>query len=79
MSERHKDAEVKREKERRARFSALRAAIEEGDASGIADDSVFARIREKPKRHHSTTLTRGRPCLASHQRLATSPQSPAPR
>jgi hypothetical protein len=45
MSERHKDAEVKREKERRARFSALRAAIEEGDASGIADDSVFARIR----------------------------------
>ena len=29
-----------------AKLAALRAAIDEGDASGIADGDVFARVRE---------------------------------
>ncbi|MGO9261427.1 MAG: type II toxin-antitoxin system ParD family antitoxin [Bryobacteraceae bacterium] len=38
-----------------AKLAALRAAIDEGDASGIADGDVFARVREtlrlrKPRR-----------------------------
>jgi antitoxin ParD1/3/4 len=35
------------EEEHQAKLSALRAAIEEGDASGVADDGVFTRVREK--------------------------------
>ncbi len=35
------------EEEHQAKLSALRAAVEEGDASGIADDNVFTRVREK--------------------------------
>jgi antitoxin ParD1/3/4 len=35
------------EEEHQARLSALRAAIEEGDASGIANDNVFTSVREK--------------------------------
>ena len=35
------------EEEHQARLSALRAAIEEGDASGIADDNVFTSVRER--------------------------------
>jgi hypothetical protein len=31
----------------RARSAALRAAIDEGDASGIAKGNVFARVRKK--------------------------------
>jgi antitoxin ParD1/3/4 len=30
-----------------AKLAALRAAIDEGDASGIAEGDVFARVREK--------------------------------
>jgi antitoxin ParD1/3/4 len=30
-----------------AKLAALRAAIDEGDASGIADGDVFARVRSK--------------------------------
>lgn len=29
-----------------AKLAALRAAIDEGDASGVADGDVFARVRE---------------------------------
>jgi antitoxin ParD1/3/4 len=32
-----------------ARIAALRTAIDEGDASGIAEGNVFARVREKLK------------------------------
>jgi antitoxin ParD1/3/4 len=35
------------EEEHPAKLSALRAAIDEGDASGVADDGVFTRVREK--------------------------------
>jgi antitoxin ParD1/3/4 len=37
------------EQEYEAKLAALRAAIDEGDASGIADGNVFARVREKLK------------------------------
>jgi antitoxin ParD1/3/4 len=30
-----------------AKLSALRTAIDEGDASGVAEDHVFTRVREK--------------------------------
>jgi len=30
-----------------AKLAALRTAIDEGEASGIAEDNVFARVREK--------------------------------
>jgi antitoxin ParD1/3/4 len=30
-----------------AKLAALRVVIDEGDASGIAEDNVFARVREK--------------------------------
>ena len=30
-----------------AKLTALRAAVDEGDASGIAEGNVFARVREK--------------------------------
>ena len=35
------------EREYEAKLAALRAAIDEGDASGIAEGDVFARVREK--------------------------------
>ena len=39
---------LEREEQRHeAKLAALRAAIDEGDASGIAEDNVFARVREK--------------------------------
>jgi antitoxin ParD1/3/4 len=34
------------EQQDEARLAALRAAIDEGDASGIAEDGVFARVRK---------------------------------
>jgi hypothetical protein len=33
-----------------AKLAALRAAIDEGDASGVAEGDVFARVRETLKR-----------------------------
>jgi antitoxin ParD1/3/4 len=39
---------LEREEQRHeAKLAALRAAIDEGDASGIAEDKVFARVRKK--------------------------------
>ena len=35
------------EKQYETKLAALRSAIDEGDASGIAEGDVFARIREK--------------------------------
>lgn len=35
------------EQESEAQLAALRAAIDEGDSSGIAEGNVFARVREK--------------------------------
>jgi antitoxin ParD1/3/4 len=35
------------EQQYEAKLTVLRAAIDEGDASGIADGDVFARVREK--------------------------------
>ena len=35
------------EHEHQAKLSALRAAIDEGDASGVAADGVFGRVRVK--------------------------------
>jgi len=37
------------EQEYEAKLAALRAAIDEGDASGIAEDGVFERVRETLK------------------------------
>jgi antitoxin ParD1/3/4 len=37
------------EREYEARLAALRAAVDEGDASGIAPGDVFARVRKKLK------------------------------
>jgi antitoxin ParD1/3/4 len=37
------------EQQHEAKIAALRAAIDEGDASGIADGNVFARVRKKLK------------------------------
>ncbi|MBZ5524034.1 MAG: hypothetical protein LAP21_17495 [Acidobacteriia bacterium] len=34
------------ERQHEAALAALRAAIDEGDASGIAEDNVFERVRE---------------------------------
>ena len=50
------------EHEHQAKLSALRVAIDEGDASGVADDNVFTRVRQK---------------LTCHQQPATSNQPPA--
>lgn len=36
-----------REEERQAKLAVLRAALEEGERSGIAEDGVFERIRSK--------------------------------
>jgi hypothetical protein len=33
--------------EREGKLAALRSAIDEGDASGIAEDGVFERVRER--------------------------------
>ena len=42
---------LEREEEQyEAKLAALRAAIDEGDASGIARGNVFARVRKKLKR-----------------------------
>jgi antitoxin ParD1/3/4 len=39
---------LEREEQRyEAKLAALRAAIDDGDGSGIAEDNVFARLREK--------------------------------
>jgi antitoxin ParD1/3/4 len=39
---------LEREEQRyEAKLAALRAAIDDGDGSGIAEDNVFARVREK--------------------------------
>jgi antitoxin ParD1/3/4 len=35
-----------------ARLAALRTAIDEGDASGVAEGDAFARIRQRLKLHH---------------------------
>jgi antitoxin ParD1/3/4 len=41
---------LEREEQRHeARLSALRVAIDEGDASGVADENVFARVRKTLK------------------------------
>jgi len=41
---------LEREEQRHeAKLAALRAAIDEGDSSGIAEDEVFARVRETLK------------------------------
>lgn len=37
------------EQEHEAKLEALRSAIDEGDASGIASGEVFARVRSKAK------------------------------
>jgi len=37
------------EREFEAKLAALRAAIDEGDASGTARGNVFARVRKSPK------------------------------
>ena len=37
----------RREREYEAKLDALRTAVDEGDASGIADGNVFGRVREK--------------------------------
>ena len=37
------------EQEYEAKLAVLRAAIDEGDASGIAEDGVFERVRETLK------------------------------
>jgi antitoxin ParD1/3/4 len=37
------------EREYETKLAALRAAIDEGDASGIAEENVFARVRETLK------------------------------
>ena len=37
------------EQENEAKLAVLRAAIDEGDASGIAEDGVFERVRETLK------------------------------
>ncbi len=34
------------EQQYEAKLAALRSAIDEGDASGVAEDNVFARVRE---------------------------------
>jgi antitoxin ParD1/3/4 len=45
---------MEREEEQyQAKLSALRAAIDEGDASGVADDHVFERVREKIKQRRA--------------------------
>jgi predicted transcriptional regulator len=33
--------------ERKVKLAALRSAIDEGDASGVAEDGVFDRVRER--------------------------------
>ena len=38
---------LEREEQREGKFAALRAAIDEGDASGIAEAGVFDRVRER--------------------------------
>jgi hypothetical protein len=39
---------VEREEQQyEAKLTALRAAVDEGDASGIAEGNAFARVREK--------------------------------
>ena len=37
----------RREREYETKLSALRASIDEGDASGVAEAGVFQRVREK--------------------------------
>jgi antitoxin ParD1/3/4 len=39
------------EREYEAKLTALRTAIDEGDASGIAEGDVFARVRKTLKKH----------------------------
>jgi len=42
------------EQEHEAKLAALRAAIDEGDASGIAEGNVFGRVRGTLKLHASS-------------------------
>jgi hypothetical protein len=55
-----------------AKLSSLRAAIDEGDASGVADDNVFTRVRQKLTCHQQPA-TSNQPPATSHQpaRIAT--------
>jgi Arc/MetJ-type ribon-helix-helix transcriptional regulator len=39
------------EQQHEAKLSALRVAIDEGDASGVAEENVFARVRKTLKLH----------------------------
>jgi antitoxin ParD1/3/4 len=41
----------RQEQQYEAKLAALRAAIDEGDSSGIARDNVFARVRKTLKVH----------------------------
>ena len=40
---------AREEQEHEARLAGLRAAIDAGDASGLAEDGVFSRVRESLK------------------------------
>ncbi|HYL74323.1 MAG TPA: hypothetical protein VEU96_08950 [Bryobacteraceae bacterium] len=56
------DALEREDQEDQARLAVLRAAIDEGDASGVAEGDVFARVREKlkmpkPRRKHGQRLS----------------------
>jgi len=42
------------EQEHEAKLAALRAAIDEGEASGIAEGNVFGRVRKTLKLHASS-------------------------
>lgn len=44
-----KDALKREDQEEQAKLAVLRAAIDEGDASGVAEGDVFARVREALK------------------------------
>jgi len=41
------DAPLEREEQREGKLAALRSAIDEGDASGIAEDGVLDRVRDR--------------------------------
>ena len=38
---------LEREKQREGKLAALRSAIDEGDASGVAEEGIFDRVRER--------------------------------
>ncbi|MEI9980971.1 MAG: type II toxin-antitoxin system ParD family antitoxin [Edaphobacter sp.] len=47
------------EKEYDAKFAALLQALDEGDASGVAEGDVFERIRQSRKSRHRKTVSVG--------------------